>query len=314
MKKTAFLYIVVAGIFWGTSGIFVNLLAPYGFSSFQMTFVRALVSFFAMAIYTLILDRRLFKLKLSELPFYILLGLSLFGTATCYYSSMQMASVSVAVVLMYTAPIYVMIFSVAALGEKISVLKLVSVVLMLLGCCLVSGIIGGMRFHIGGILIGALSGILYALYNIVAKLAFRRRSHPQTATLYSFLTMALVAALFSAPRSLGESISSAPSKTIPLLIGLGIFTFVIPYFLYNMAIKELPAGTASALGIIEPMAATVFSVLLFKEKLGALPLIGIILILAAVVMLGISEKDNDSADKGKAPARDIETDDNYAVK
>ncbi|MBE6635383.1 MAG: hypothetical protein E7617_04205 [Ruminococcaceae bacterium] len=289
MKKAAFIYIVIAGIFWGTSGIFVNLLAPYGFSSFQMTAVRALVSFSAMAIYTLITDRRLFRLKLAELPFYLLLGLSLFGTAVCYYSSMQMASVSVAVVLMYTAPIYVMIFSVAFLGEKISPMKLISVVLMLIGCCLVSGIIGGMRFHIGGILIGALSGIIYALYNITAKISFRRESHPQTATLYAFLTMTVVAAFFSEPITLSQRVAVAPAETIALFIGLGICTFVIPYFLYNLAMKELPAGTASALGIIEPMSATIFSVLIFKEEIGWLSFSGIIMILVAVVLLGLSE-------------------------
>lgn len=305
MKKAAFIYIAVAGIFWGTSGIFVNLLAPYGFSSFQMTAVRALVSFLAMAIYTLITDRRLFRVKLSELPFYILLGLSLFGTAVCYYSSMQMASVSVAVVLMYTAPIYVMIFSVAFLGEKISPIKLVSVALMLLGCCLVSGIIGGMSFHVGGILIGALSGIIYAFYNIVAKISFRRESHPQTATLYSFLTMAIVAAFFSEPSTLFGRVAAAPMQTVPLLIGLGICTFVIPYFLYNLAMKELPAGTASALGIIEPMAATVFSVVIFHEQLGWLSLGGIIMILLAVVLLGLAEnRHNESVSEASAEVRE----------
>ena len=37
MKTKAFIFIIVAGILWGTSGIFVNYLAPYGFTSMQMT-------------------------------------------------------------------------------------------------------------------------------------------------------------------------------------------------------------------------------------------------------------------------------------
>ena len=53
--------------------------------------------------------------------------------------------------------------------------------------------------------------------------------------------------------------------------------------------RDLPAGTASALGIVEPMAATVFSVLFLGERLSILPAVGIVLILGAVFMLGKSE-------------------------
>ena len=73
---------------------------------------------------------------------------------------------------------------------------------------------------------------------------------------------------------------------MPLLIGMGICTCVIPYFLYALSMKELSAGTASALGIIEPMAATVYSVVLFREKLDAFSGAGIVLILASVFLLG----------------------------
>ena len=69
----------------------------------------------------------------------------------------------------------------------------------------------------------------------------------------------------------------------------GIVTCFLPYFLYNLAMKDLPAGTASALGIVEPMAATVFSIVIFKEEVSVFSVIGIILILTAVFLLGKAE-------------------------
>ena len=80
-----------------------------------------------------------------------------------------------------------------------------------------------------------------------------------------------------------------PWLTIPLILALGIVTFVLPYLLYTLALKELPAGTASALGIVEPMAATVFSVVIFREALSVYSVVGIVLILLAVFLLGKAE-------------------------
>ena len=73
--------------------------------------------------------------------------------------------------------------------------------------------------------------------------------------------------------------------TVPLIVGIGIFTGITPYFLYNLSLRDIPAGTASALGILEPMAATVFSVLFLGEILSVQSASGIILILLAVFML-----------------------------
>lgn len=289
MKKKAFIYIILAGILWGTSGIFVKFLSPYGITPFQMTAVRGTVSSVCMLVFALIKDRSLLKIKPTDIIFFALIGLSLFGTGGCYYTSMQMTSVSTAVILMYTAPVYVMIFSVLFLGERFSKLKLVSIGCMLAGCCLVSGIIGGLKFNATGILIGVLSGISYAAYNILTKIAMRRGFPAVTATLYSFIFMSVIALSVSSPIGIVHAATEHPIPLIPMLIALGIVTYVLPYLFYTISMKSLPVGTVSALGIVEPMAATVFSVILFKEKLDIFSASGIILILAAVFLLAKAE-------------------------
>ena len=177
MKKLAFIYIILAGIAWGTSGIFVTLLSPYGFTSPQLTSIRATVSLVAIGFYILIKEKNAFKATPKELFLFLGSGITLFGTSTCYYVSMQATSISTAVVLMYTAPVIVMIYSVAFLGEKLTKLKTISVLLMVIGCGLVSGIIGGLKFDLIGILIGMLSGICYSAYNILTKIQMEKGIH-----------------------------------------------------------------------------------------------------------------------------------------
>lgn len=289
MKKLAFLYIIAAGVLWGTSGIFVHLLSPFGFFSVQMTFFRGLISFLLMLVYLLIYNKKLLKVRAKELLLFVASGIAIFGTASCYYASMQVTSISTAVILMYTAPILVMIYSVAFLGEKLTKLKALSVLCMLVGCGLVSGIIGGLKFNFWGIALGFLSGISYSAYNILTKIEMRRGSNPMSATLYCFLFMTVVSFFACKPAELVGLVAQKPMVILPLILGLGICTCILPYFLYTLALKELPAGTASALGIIEPMSATVFSILLFHEPLELSSICGIVLILAAVFILSRNE-------------------------
>jgi drug/metabolite transporter (DMT)-like permease len=288
-KKLSFTFIILAGVCWGTSPIFVHYLAPLGFTSQQMTAVRGTVSFVCMLVYVALVNRKLFKTQLKELVLFAIIGASLFGTAFCYYSAMQMTSTSTAVVLMYTAPIYVMLFSVMFLGEKFSKVKLVALIMMLIGCCLVSGIITGLKFDIIGILIGVLTSFIYAAYNILTKISMQKKLEPVTVTLYSFLFMSVISIAVCEPINLISNVAAAPMHTIPLCIGLGIVTFVLPYFMFTCSMKHLPAGIASALSVVEPMAATVFSAVMFFEIPDASSIGGIALILAAVYLLGRSE-------------------------
>lgn len=289
MKKIAFTQIIAAGILWGTSGIFVHYLAPYGFTSLQMTFLRSVVSCLCMSLYILACDPKLFKISLKELLLFAGSGISFFLTASCYYYSMQATSISTAVVLMYTAPVFVMIYSVLFLKEKLTWVKSIAVFCMIMGCGLVSGIIGGIEFDIVGIMVGFLSGIAYSAYNIFTKIEMRNGSNPLLATLYCFFFAAIMGAFICEIDKIPQCISSSVQITLPLVVGLGIFTCITPYFLYTLAMKKIPAGTATSLGIIEPMAATLFSVILFNETLKLSSVCGIILILGAVFLLSKSE-------------------------
>ena len=301
MKTKAFIYIILAGVLWGTSGIFVGFLAPYGFTSLQMTSVRATVSFIFMLAYVLITDRSLFRVKPLHLLLFAGAGVSLFLTASLYYHAMQMTSVSTAVMLLYMSPIYITAYSCLFLGEKLTRTKVIAIAAMLVGCALVSGVIGGLRFDAVGMLLGVLSGFTYTAYNVLIKISLQRGTRPVSVTVYSFAIMALISVFVIEPISFFESVSKNPSLTVPLLIGLGICTFIIPYFLYALAMRDLSAGTASALSIVEPMSATLFSVMIFDEKLDPLAIVGIVIILAAIFVIGKSE----SCDAGE----EVEVDD-----
>ena len=292
MKKTAFIYIILAGVCWGTSGIFLKNFVSYGFTPMQTTTLRALVAAVAFALYTLLTDKKSFKITFKERVFFALGGAAIYGTAAFYFSAIEASSASTAVVLMYTAPVIVMVFSVAFLGEKFNVSKLVSVVFVTVGCALVSGIIGGLKFSVSGIILGLLAGVAYSSYNLITRIQMMRGMSSTSSTLYGFLFMALISLFAVDPIETVGAVIKAPPSVILLVLGLGLVTCVLPYLFYTLALKDIPAGTAASLAVVEPVAATLFSVFVFGERLDISSIIGILLILSAVLILSRSEGEN----------------------
>ena len=111
-QKIAFIFIILAGLLWGSSCLFVSALKPYGFTSLQMTGLRGLMAGIGMTVYVLLTDRTRFRVKPKNLFVFACIGICLFLTAFFYYTAMPLTGTSTAVILMYTSTVFVMIFSV----------------------------------------------------------------------------------------------------------------------------------------------------------------------------------------------------------
>lgn len=292
MKNRAVIYCVLAGLLWGSSGVFSNLLSPYGFSPLQLTATRGIVSGIAVAIYVLIYNKKLFSVTLRQFALFACGGITVFCTAALYYAAMRNSSVSTAAVLMNTSPAFVMAFSVIFFHEKLTKKKLIGLLVMLTGCMLVSGILsGGLNFRLLGVILGLGSGLSYSIYSIIAKEEVIRGYHSLSATLYHFMIMGVIGLFFLDLPTYIPCVVKAPLPVIPLLIGIGLVTCVIPYFMFSLSLKYVPVGTAAALGVIEPMSATLYSVIFFREQLSVPAIVGIVMILGACLLFSTIKED-----------------------
>ncbi len=292
MKKLSVFLVVIAGVFWGTSAIFSNLLRPLGFSPLHMTAMRAIIGALCLAIYILIKEPKAFKATPKQLFLYVLCGIATFLSAFFYYESISQGSVSVAVMLMYTSPIFVVIYSVCFLGEKMNKFKAASIILMLLGCALVTGIIGGAKSTAWGICAGLLAAVCYGTYSIITKIQMNNNCNPSSATLYCFLTMSVISLCIADLPEIIKIASTQPAKIYPLIIGIGVCTEAIPYLLYAMSMKYIHAGTAICLSIVEPVMATVFAAIFFEGMPDLLTVLGIVIVVVSVMLLSKAEITN----------------------
>ncbi len=281
--------IILAGIFWGSMGIFVRgLTALAGFTSIQIVCVRLTVAALTFALILLIKDARGFRIRIKDIPLFLGLGFcSILFFTTCYFTAIRMMTLSIAAILLYTSPIWVMLLSLLLFHEKMTRPKFVALVISFLGCIFVSGIgSGGSAVTPAGILIGLGAGLGYGLYSILGTLALRRYS-TYTVTAYTFITAAAGSLFISSLPDLWHKITACTSKPYLyiLIVLTGLVTAVIPFLLYTLGLEQVEASRAAILATIEPMVATLIGVVVFHEYLTVLSVLGILCILAAIVLL-----------------------------
>jgi len=190
------IYVILGGILWGSMGIFVRGLSKCGLTSLEICAVRVSTSCLALAIILGIFNRRALCIKIRDIWCFVGTGvfsLTFFGY--CYFTAIQMTSMAVAAVLLYTSPVFVLLMSAVIFREHITVRKIICIILAIAGCALVTGIAGsGLNLPILGILVGLGSGFGYALYSIFGRFALNRGYGSLTVSFYSFVfsTLALL--------------------------------------------------------------------------------------------------------------------------
>ncbi len=300
MHKRSLFYIVLAGVLWGTAVVFKNTLTSFGFTAIQINAMRNIVASVVLLVYVLVTNPKGLKVSLGDLGLFLASGSVVCLTGICYYASMTYTTPATAVVLMYTAPIFVMLVSVLFMGEKLTKSKIFAVFLTFAGCGLISGIIGGAKFNAYGFLMGLLSGVMYGSYNLLAKIIMRRGNNALVATMYGFFAGSVICLVFGKPLDVIAHIGSAVATTLPWVIGVGICTSALPYFLYTLGSKKLPASVASAMSSIEPLTASIISFTVYSEPIGVQSVLGIVAIVAAVVLLSKNDSPAVAAREGEA--------------
>lgn len=278
--------IILAACFWGSMGIFVRKLGTFGFSSVQIVSIRVTLAALFFCIILLIKDRSGFRISPRDIPLFLGLGFgSILFFTVCYFSAITIMPLSTAAILLYTSPIWIMLMSALFFHEKLNSRKIIALVLAFAGCVLVSGI-SGEGITLTGLLLGLGSGIGYGLYSILGTVALRRYS-PYTVTAYTFLPAAVGSWLICRPADMISRFAAAAD--LPWLLFFccltALVTAVIPFLSYTLGLRTVEAGRAGILATVEPMVATLIGILWFSEPLTLLSAIGILLILAAVVIL-----------------------------
>ncbi len=281
-----FIFVLLAASLWGTAGLFVRTAKNLSFDEMQLVLGRAFISSFILGLIIVLKDIKLFKINLKDIWIFALAGLmSIVLFNYSYYKTMTMTSLSVAAVLLYTAPFFVVIISRFLFGEKITNNKFLALMVAFLGCCFVSGLFdSAQRISAKALYYGLLTGFGYALYTIFSEILIKKGYKTLTITFYVFFFAAIFTLPFINISKTAELVLSAPSGLITVAL-MALINTVLPYLFYTTGLKGVEPSAAPVIATVEPVVATVIGAIVFNEALTINTVVGIILVLGSVMIL-----------------------------
>jgi len=186
--------------------------------------------------------------------------------------------------------VWVTILSKFVFGEKLGRKKVVALCMAIMGCGLVSGITGGIgAVSAEGILLGLGSGIGYGLYSIFGRIALEKGYHPMTVSTYTFLFACVGVLPFVKLGALVEKMNAQPTLW-GWAFAIAFFCTCMSFTLYTVGLKYMEAGRAAVLATLEPIITTLVGVVLYKEELSVVMVLGIGLVLTASVLISKTEE------------------------
>lgn len=278
--------VVTGSIIYGTIGVFLDRIQNMSVGS--ILFSRLFFGFCMIFIY-LLLNRGLGQLKPKKNRKYLLL-LGLLNTITglCYFSSILYSGISIAVLLLYTAPVYVNLLAPSILGEHRSSKSIFPLLLAVGGVLLIArpgevlmSIEAGSYFR-KGLIFGLLSGLSFGATIITIR--YLREDYSGIAQTFWLTGISL---LFMLPSALSTP-AAVFIKNLDILLLFGL-TITFAAVIYLRGISEIRAQTGSILALVEPVSGIFFDVIVLKNPLYISTFLGCSFILTAAYIVSRGE-------------------------
>ena len=216
-----------------------------------------------------------------------LLALGTFGIAASnyfYYVAIQRTNVATAIILQYTAPVWVLLYMALRGKHKPTLQRVTAVVFALVGIALLIGVFrpGGLRLDTIGLTGGLLAAFSFAFYNVGGHNILARYDH-WLVLLYTTMAASLLWIVVNPPWKIVAAHYS-PGQWLFLLV-FALLSVLAPFALYFGGLKYLEPTRAIVVSCLEPVFSIVLAALVLGETLRTLQAIGIVLVLAAVVIV-----------------------------
>ena len=292
-QRKGSILILAYGMILGLIGFFTTTLGNLGLTTFQINFERFLVTVIAIGLYLLIArGPEGFRIDLKGLALCVFLGiLGDVIMAYCYVESIASLGMAIAVVILYTAPVFSTILARIFLKTPFNRFKGIALVLNFLGCFLAvtggSASLGGLPA--AGLIMGFLCSVFFAVNILVTQFATDGRD-PITVCFYTFLVGVICLFFIVRPWSAGPEIW-AP-RILMVSIPYGLIEGALGYALYYTGIKLMQdPSRVNVLSSIEVATAAIFGIIVYNEPSGALRFLGMALILISMWFVGKTPRD-----------------------
>ncbi|HDX9588413.1 TPA: DMT family transporter [Bacillus pseudomycoides] len=275
------LLVLLGACSYGILAIFVKFAYSEGYSLGEVIGSQYLFGWIILLAITLLFSRH--RVPFKQMIILFIAGTSASLTGIFYYASLQTVPASIGIVLLFQFVWIGIIIEAVATKTLPSREKLISVLFLLVGTFLSSGLLeqSAGAIDMKGIFFGLLSAVAFAFYIFVSgRVAVEVPPLPRGVTLMAgALTLVIIA--FPPTFIFNGTLTSGLWK---YGLALGTFSIVIPTITFTIGIPKIGSGLATILGAAELPVTTIMSVLLLKEAVLTSQWLGVALILIGITI------------------------------
>jgi drug/metabolite transporter (DMT)-like permease len=272
-------YLLIAGaaVLWALIGLLSRGILDAGVTPLEIAFWRALLAGGFFVMHAVLTGKLRLQRPRDAVTFagFAAVGVVLFFSALTY--AIAAGGVSLAFILLYTAPVFVVLLAWLLLGESVTLRKLLLTAVTLAGVVLVAQAgSGGVRVSAAALTWGLLAGLSYSSYYIFGKRLLARYA---PVTIYAFIMPLGALGLLPFVRFVPKT----PVVWLLLLLLAFVSTY-LAYLLYYTGLKHAQASRAVLVATLEPVVALLLAAVVIGERLGAAGMTGSVLVLAGALL------------------------------
>jgi drug/metabolite transporter (DMT)-like permease len=211
------------------------------------------------------------------------------GSNYFYYLAIQKTNVATAIILQYTAPVWVLLYMVARRLQRATAQRLISCALALLGIALVIDIFsgGGLRMDRVGLIAAMLASVAFAFYNVFGGQLVQQHDRWKI-VLYVFLGAAVFWVIVNPPWKI-LAVHYSQQQWLFLWL-FAVMSILLPFSLYFAGLQHLDPTRAVVTSCLEPVFSIVLAAIALGETLGLMQVIGMVMVLLATLLVQMPDR------------------------
>jgi drug/metabolite transporter (DMT)-like permease len=274
---------ILAAICYGTNPLGALPLYEEGVNTSSVLFLRFSIATLILGV-VMIANRKSFAVTRGKLTTMASLGALMAVSSLTYYQSFRYMDAGIASTILFVYPVMVAVIMATFFREKVTATTITSIVLALAGIGLLYRGDAGISLSMTGVMLVMVSSLTYAVYIVIVNQSEIRMSIVKL-TFYVLLICAMCLFAYSFTSSDLHLMLAPSPRAWFFACWLGLVPTVLSLLFMTIAVHEVGATPTAIMGALEPLTAVAIGVMMFGEAFTFRLCIGIVLILAAVLLI-----------------------------